>query len=275
MKKSKKDITSIAIGGFDGMHIAHQSLFTNLSKNGAVVVIESGYANMTPGNTREEYSKFPIFYYELNSIKHLEGKEFIDQLKIEFPSLKKIVVGFDFCFGKNRTYCVDKLKSIFDGDVVVINEISVNDIPVHSRVIREYIKTGDFKTVNTLLGRKYKITGLQIRGQGLGKKEFVPTINLNVTKYILPKEGVYITKTIVDGKSHPSITFIGHRTTTDGSFAIETHIINNDIQVHEKDVSIKFYEKTRDNKKFDSFEKLKEQILNDINDCKNYFNLSL
>ena len=275
MKKSKKDITSIAIGGFDGMHIAHQSLFTNLSKNGAVVVIESGYANMTPENTREEYSKFPIFYYELNSIKHLEGKEFIDQLKIEFPNLKKIVVGFDFCFGKNRTYCVDKLKSIFDGDVVVINEISVNDIPVHSRVIREYIKTGDFKTVNTLLGRKYKITGLQIRGQGLGKKEFVPTINLNVTKYILPKEGVYITKTIVDGKSHPSITFIGHRTTTDGSFAIETHIINNDIQVHEKDVSIKFYEKTRDNKKFDSFEKLKEQILNDINDCKNYFNLSL
>lgn len=275
MKKDKNSITSIAIGGFDGMHIAHQSLFTNLSKNGAVIVIESGYANMTPKKTREEYATFPIFYYELDDIKHLEGKEFIDQLKIEFPNLKKIVVGFDFCFGKNRTYCVEKLKSIFDGDVVVINEISVNDIPVHSRIIREYIKTGDFKTVNTLLGRKYKITGMQIRGQGLGKKEFVPTINLKVTEYILPKEGVYITKTIVDGKSHPSITFIGHRVTTDGSFAVETHIINDDIQVHEKDVSIKFYEKTRDNKKFDSFEKLKEQILNDINDCKNYFNLSL
>lgn len=275
MKKNKNSITSIAIGGFDGMHIAHQSLFTNLSKNGAIIVIESGYANMTPKNTRQEYTTYPIFYYELGDIKHLEGKEFIDQLKIEFPNLKKIVVGFDFCFGKNRTYCVDKLKSIFNGDVVVINEISVNDIPVHSRVIREYIKTGDFKTVNTLLGRKYKITGIQVRGQGLGKKEFVPTINLKVTEYILPKEGVYITKTIVDGQSHPSITFIGHRVTTDGSFAVETHIINNDIQVHEKDVSIKFYEKTRDNKKFDSFEKLKEQILNDINDCKNYFNLAL
>ncbi|WP_428026873.1 bifunctional riboflavin kinase/FAD synthetase [Arcobacter sp.] len=275
MEKMKNSITSIAIGGFDGMHIAHQSLFTNLTKNGAIIVIESGYANMTPKKEREEYTNFPIFYYELENIKHLDGKEFINQLKKEFPKLKKIVVGFDFCFGKNRTYCVDKLKSIFDGDVVVINEISVNDIPVHSRVIREYIKTGDFKTVNTLLGRKYKIKGLQIRGQGLGKKEFVPTINLKVTEYILPKEGVYITKTIVDGESYPSITFIGHRVTTDGSFAIETHIINNDIQVHEKDVSIKFYEKTRDNKKFDSFEDLKNQILNDINDCKNYFNLSL
>ncbi len=275
MEKMKNSITSIAIGGFDGMHIAHQSLFTNLTKNGAIIVIESGYANMTPKKEREEYTNFPIFYYELEDIKHLDGKEFINQLKKEFPKLKKIVVGFDFCFGKNRTYCVDKLKSIFDGDVVVINEISVNDIPVHSRVIREYIKTGDFKTVNTLLGRKYKIKGLQIRGQGLGKKEFVPTINLKVTEYILPKEGVYITKTIVDGESYPSITFIGHRVTTDGSFAIETHIINNDIQVHEKDVSIKFYEKTRDNKKFDSFEDLKNQILNDINDCKNYFNLSL
>ncbi|WP_428025181.1 bifunctional riboflavin kinase/FAD synthetase [Arcobacter sp.] len=273
MEKMKNSITSIAIGGFDGMHIAHQSLFTNLTKNGAIIVIESGYVNMTPKKEREEYTNFPIFYYELEDIKHLDGKEFINQLKKEFPKLKKIVVGFDFCFGKNRTYCVDKLKSIFDGDVVVINEISVNDIPVHSRVIREYIKTGDFKTVNTLLGRKYKIKGLQIRGQGLGKKEFVPTINLKVTEYILPKEGVYITKTIVDGESYPSITFIGHRVTTDGSFAIETHIINNEIQVHEKDVSIKFYEKTRDNKKFDSFEDLKNQILNDINDCKNYFKI--
>lgn len=275
MKKNKNSITSIAIGGFDGMHIAHQSLFTNLSKHGAIIVIESGYANMTPKKTREEHTSFPIFYYDLNDIKHLDGKEFIDKLKKEFPKLKKIVVGFDFCFGKNRSYCVDKLKSIFDGDVIVINEIGVNDIAIHSRVIREYIKNGDFKTVNMLLGRRYKIKGAQIRGQGLGKKEFVPTINLKVTEYILPKEGVYITRTVVDGQSYPSITFIGHRVTTDGSFAVETHIVNNDIQVHDNDVSIKFYEKTRDNQKFDSFENLKKQILKDINDCKNYFNLAL
>ena len=272
---NKNTITSIAIGGFDGMHIAHQTLFSNLTKHGAIIVIETGYANMTPNTIREEYTTFPIFYYELKEIKHLEGKEFIELLKKEFPNLRKIVVGFDFCFGKNRSYCVDKLKSMFEGVITIINEISINDIAVHSRIIREYIKNGDFKTANTLLGRKYKIRGSQIKGQGLGKTEFVPTINLDIKDYLLPNEGVYITKTVVDKVSYPSITFIGHRVTTDGTFAVETHILNKDIKEHDEHISIKFYEKLRENQKFDSFEKLKEQILNDINACKNFFNLSL
>lgn len=275
MKKDKNSITSIAIGGFDGMHLAHQTLFSNLTENGAIIVIETGYANITPKKTREEYTTFPVFYYELNEIKHLEGKEFIELLKKEFPKLKKIVVGFDFCFGKDRTYCVNELKSMFDGKVKIINEISVNNIAIHSRIIREYIKNGDFKIVQNLLGRKYKIKGIQVRGQGLGKTEFVPTINLEVKDFILPNEGVFITKTVVDNFSYPSITFIGHRVTTDGSFAIETHILNGDIKVHDEHITIKFYDKLRENQKFDSFEKLKIQIFDDIKNCKKFFNLDL
>lgn len=273
MNKIKEKITSIAIGGFDGMHMAHQTLFSNLTKNGAIISIESGFANLTPKNIREKYTKYPIFYYELNEIKGLDGKAFIALLKKEFPKLRKIVVGFDFCFGKNRAYCISELKSIFQGEVAVINEISINNIPVHSRVIREYIKKGDFQTANTLLGRKYQILGTQIKGQGLGKKEFVPTININVTDYLLPNEGVYVTKTVVDNISYPSITFLGHRVTTDGNFAVETHILKKDIEVHSKEVTIKFYKKTRGNKKFDSFEELKNQIFEDIKECKTFFNL--
>lgn len=110
MKKSssilvnKNTITSIAIGGFDGMHSAHQELFKNLDEHGAIVSIESGYANLTPKSFRQEYSIYPIYYYILENIKHLEGDEFIKLIKEEFPNLKKIVVGFDFCFGKNRKY---------------------------------------------------------------------------------------------------------------------------------------------------------------------------
>lgn len=273
MDKTKENITSIAIGGFDGMHMAHQTLFSNLSKHGAIISIESGYANLTPKNIREKYTTFPIFYYELDEIKALEGKEFIALLKKEFPKLRKIVVGFDFCFGKNRAYCINELKTVFQGEVVVINEISINNIPVHSRVIREYIKDGDFQTANTLLGRKYKIEGTQIKGQGLGKKEFVPTINLDVRDYLLPNEGVYITKTVVDNVSYPSITFLGHRVTTDGKYAVETHILNQDITVKSNIISIKFYKKTRGNEKFASFEELKNQIIKDIQGCKTFFNL--
>ena len=277
MKKSssilvnKNTITSIAIGGFDGMHSAHQELFKNLDKNGAILSIESGYANLTPKRYRQEYSIYPIYYYVLEDIKHLEGDEFIKLLKEEFPNLKKIVVGFDFCFGKDRKYCIEKLKEFFDGNVLVINEIKIDNIPVHSRIIRDYLKEGDIKTANKLLGKEYKIYGQQIVGQGLGAKSFVPTINLKVEEFLLPQDGVYISKTILDNKEYNSITFLGHRVTTDGSYAVETHIIDKDIKNNKHTTQIKFYEKLRNNKKFDSFEELKKQILNDINIARVYF----
>ena len=277
MKKSssilvnKRTISSIAIGGFDGMHSAHQELFKNLDKNGAILSIESGYANLTPKRYRQEYSIYPIYYYVLEDIKHLEGDEFIKLLKEEFPNLKKIVVGFDFCFGKDRKYCIEKLKEFFDGNVLVINEIKIDNIPVHSRIIRDYLKEGDIKTVNKLLGKEYKIYGQQIVGQGLGAKSFVPTINLKVEEFLLPQDGVYISKTILDNKEYNSITFLGHRVTTDGSYAVETHIIDKDIKNNKHTTQIKFYEKLRNNKKFDSFEELKKQILNDINIARVYF----
>ena len=277
MKKSssilvnKNTITSIAIGGFDGMHSAHQELFKNLDEHGAIVSIESGYANLTPKSFRQEYSIYPIYYYILENIKHLEGDEFIKLIKEEFPNLKKIVVGFDFCFGKNRRYCTQKLKELFNGDVLVIDEIKIEDIPVHTRIIREYLKDGDIKTANKLLGKEYKIYGQQITGQGLGAKNFVPTINLRVDEFLLPKEGVYITKTILDNIEYNSITFLGHRVTTDGSYAVETHIIDKDIKNNNYCTQIKFYEKIRDNKKFDSFEELKNQIFDDIKLARNFF----
>ena len=268
---NKNTITSIAIGGFDGMHRAHQELFKNLDENGAIVSIESGYASLTPKRYRQEYTIYPIYSYVLENIKHLEGNEFIKLLKEEFPNLKKIVVGFDFCFGKNRKYCTEKLTELFDGVVVVVNEIKIDNIAVHSRVIREYLKDGNIKTANKLLGKEYKIYGQQIIGQGLGAKSFVPTINLYVEEFLLPKEGVYITKTILDNIEYNSITFLGHRITTDGSYAVETHILNEDIKENNHSTQIKFYEKLRDNKKFESFEELKNQILNDIKFAENYF----
>ena len=277
MKKSssilvnKNIVTSIAIGGFDGMHIAHQELFKNLDDNGAIVSIETGYANLTPKRYRQEYSIYPIYYYNLESIKHLEGNEFIKLLKEEFPNLKKIVVGFDFCFGKDRKYCIEKLKELFEGEVVVINEVKLENIAVHSRIIREYLKAGNIQIANKLLGKEYKIYGHQIKGQGLGAKSFVPTINLKVEEFLLPKEGVYITKTILDLKEYNSITFLGHRVTTDGSYAVETHILDENIEEKDYTTQIKFYKKIRDNQKFDSFEELKKQIFKDIETTKDYF----
>lgn len=265
---SKNSITSIAIGGFDGMHIAHQMLFSKLDKNGAIVAIETGYANLTPKSERQKYIDFPIFYYPLAELKHLSGVEFIKLLLEEFPNLQKIVIGYDFYFGKNRQNSTTDLKSFFQGEVEVVSEVTFDGVPVHSRTIREYLRDGDIKQANKFLGKNYSLSGYMIAGQGIGKTQFVPTINIEVSDYLIPKEGIYATKTTIQGEEYLSVSFIGHRESTDGKFAIETHIINNLVDFEGGVVEIKFFDRLRDNQKYENLDELKKQILEDIEDSK-------
>ena len=119
-----------------------------------------------------------------------------------------------------------------------------------------------------MLGKNYKIKGQHIKGQGLGSSDFVPTINLKVSEFILPNEGVYATKTIINDKKYDSVSFLGHRITTDNSFAVETHILDINIQEVSKNIEIIFIDKIRDNEKFDNFNDLKKQIFIDIDNTK-------
>ncbi len=254
------------------MHLAHQQLFSNLCKNGAIVVIQTTYANLSPKTHRNEHTDYPIFYYPLENIKHLSGEEFVKLLYEEFPNLEKIVVGYDFHFGHKASSSTEDLKKLFKGEVQVIDEFKVDGIAVHSRVIREYLREGNIKNANRLLGYEYLISGIHIKGQGLGNKQFVPTINLDVDEFLLPKEGVYITRTLVNGKYLPSVSFIGHRVTTDGKYAVESHILSGlEKEPLSKTVKIKFFEKLRDNMKFEAYGDLKLQIMNDIKEAKNFF----
>ncbi|MDX9813276.1 MAG: bifunctional riboflavin kinase/FAD synthetase [Sulfurimonas sp.] len=258
-------IDSIAIGGFDGMHMAHQALFKELSKNGAIIAIETGYANLTPKKLREKHTTFPIYYLELSDIKELEGLEFVEFLKHKFKSLKKIVVGYDFHFGKDRRYSHKNLKEFFDGEVVVVDEVRLNGEAVHSRHIRAKLKEGDIKGANSFLAHNYTIEGILVKGQGIGKKELVATINLVAPSQLMPKEGVYVTLTRIDNDEyfHPSVSFVGHRVSTDGSFALESHILDGEVLCHKK-ASISFVSLIRENRKFDSLDELKKMINKDI-----------
>ena len=260
-----KNSTSIAIGGFDGMHIGHQKLFSALDKNGTIVVIETGYANLTPKKEREHFSHHPIVYLDLDDIRHLSGDEFILFLKKKFVKLQKIVVGYDFHFGKNRKYSFDDLKTLFDGEVEVIKEVTLDGDSVHSHKIRAKLQIGDIKGANAFLGHNYTIKGGVVSGQGIGKKELVATINIEAEEFLMPKEGVYVTLTRIDDEEHyhPSVSFVGHRVTTDGSFAIESHILDGEVLCQKRAV-ISFVSFIRDNRKFDSIAELKKAINKDI-----------
>ena len=254
------------------MHLAHQELFKKLEKDGAIIVICTGYANLTFKNHRAKHTSLPLFYYPLESIKHLSGKEFITALQEEFPSLQKIVVGYDFHFGYKALQNTKDLQHIFDGEVVVVSEHSIDGVAVHSRVIREALRNAEIEKANRFLGYNYAIEGYCIKGQGLGKKQFVPTLNIEVKEFLLPQEGIYATKTKILDKVYHSVSFIGHRLTTDGEFACETHILDEKIELENPHiVEIEFFTKLRDNKKYEEYEELKQQILEDIEKTKKYF----
>ncbi|MDD5052665.1 MAG: bifunctional riboflavin kinase/FAD synthetase [Sulfuricurvum sp.] len=267
MALSKVD--AIAIGGFDGMHVGHQHLFEALGKNGAIVVIETGYANLTPSTEREHYTHYPIVYYSLEDIRHLEGEAFVIMLKERFPNLKKIVVGYDFHFGKNRRYSHANLHDFFDGEVKVIEEVCLDGDSVHSHKIRAKIQIGDISGANHFLAHNYTIKGVVVKGQGIGKTDLVPTINLECSGYLLPYEGVYAAFTRLDEEEHyhPCVVFVGHRVTTDGSYAIESHILDESIGECSK-ASISFVKFLRKNQKFESLESLKIAINDDISSAK-------
>ena len=260
---TKDNITAVAIGHFDGVHRGHKELLKRLGVYGGLVVIDKNKANITPGLKRAEYSRYPCFLYDFNEIKGLSGDEFIALLKRDFKNLQKIVVGFDFRFGRNRAWDKYDLRRIFDGEVEIVDEFCFEGMGVHSSAIREYIRQGEIYKANLLLGREYSVEGRVIKGQGIGSRELVPTLNLDIKSYLLPREGVYATRTRIGYKTCGSVTFIGNRVSTDGNFSVETHVLNENI-AEASDVAVCFIKRLRDNRKFESLEELKRQIYIDI-----------
>jgi len=259
--KLSNRIRSVTIGSFDGLHLAHQELIALAE---AVVVIERNSGYLTPGFKRSCFTEKPCFFYLFDKIKSLKPKEFVERLQEDFPTLEKIVVGYDFHFGSKKEGNAQTLKALFGGEVVIVDEVSIGGVPVHSKTIKSLLAEGNIEMANTLLGREYLIEGSVIRGQGLGKKELVPTLNLKVDHYKLPPEGVYASSTEIGGELFPSVTFLGHRITTDGSFAVESHILERDIGERNGKAAIAFKAFIRGNKKFKSLDMLKAQIEADI-----------
>lgn len=253
-------IKTLALGRFDGMHIGHRRLFEEI-KDGGILVIEH-QSNLTPQKERCRYTSHPCFFYPLSTIKHLDKEAFVSLLKKDFPALEKIIVGFDFRFGKNRQGDGEYLREFFD--TTIIEEVQIDGEGVHSGAVRELLKSGNIAKATNFLGRPYSIKGVQIKGQGIGKKELFATVNIDAKPFLLPKEGVYATKT----NGHPSVSFIGTRS-TDGSFAVESHFLETfGESTHYR---IEFLEFLRENRKFDDLNMLKQQIQEDIERAKRVF----
>lgn len=260
-----KSIKTVAIGNFDGIHQGHRQLLNRLDDYSAVVVIENNRACLTPGIDRSKYVQHALYFYHLHKIKDLSATEFIKLLQKDFCNLENVVIGYDFVFGRGKTGDSSLLENYFN--VEVVPQFCIDGVAIHSRQIKQSLQT-DYSLTKRYLGRNYSIGGRVIKGQGIGQKELVPTINIK-SSYCLPKQGVYRTKTLVDNRWYSSVTFIGHRKTLDNSFAIETHLIGVDsVTMQCTSVVIEFEDFMRKNKKFTDLKELKKQIHSDIEAAK-------
>ncbi len=259
-------VTSVAIGKFDGMHLAHQRLFSYLDEGGAILTVDAQRGNLTPGEYKREFTPFPLYSIPLGKIKHLSGERFIYMLKKAFPNLTKVVVGYDFRFGKNRAFGVEELRGYFAGEVVVVPEVFHRGHSVHSEAIRELIAQGEMNLAGELLGRDYFIEGRVVRGNGLGSSALFATINLEVESFLIPLEGVYATKTKVGERCFGSVSFVGKRLSVDNLFSIETHLLGvSPHAIPKTEVArIYFLERLRENRRFAELSSLKAQISEDI-----------
>ncbi len=266
-------VTSLAIGGFDGLHRGHQALLSRLDSDGALLVVDKGFTPaLTPGGARCRHTGYPCFFLDFEAVKDMEAEQFIDRLKETFPMLRKIVVGYDFRFGKGRRGDVALLREHSDLEVEVVEEQSLDGVSIHAATIRKLIRKGEVEKANRLLGRPYSVEGKIVKGQGLGKKALYPTFNLDTGDFLLPAEGVYISRIRFGEEAYPSVTFVGKRLSTDAAFSVETHVLAHLPQGLEPEkAEILFMKFLRHNKRFDTLSALKKQIGEDITKAKTFF----
>ncbi|MBZ7960775.1 bifunctional riboflavin kinase/FAD synthetase [Campylobacter molothri] len=269
---AKNKIKSLAIGSFDGLHLGHQKLIDLLDEFGAMLIIDKFRdRKLCTYKEKQILSKKQIVNLDFESIKNLDGKEFLDFLKKEFVSLECIIVGYDFCFGKNKAYKAKDIEKLSGIKTIIVDEFCIDGLSVHTSLIKEFLAKGKIEKANLLLGRNYSIKGKHVKGQGLGSKELYATLNLKCDNYVLPKEGVYATLTQIKDKIYKSVSFLGLRS-SDGKFAIESHILdefNQNVALGEI-IEIQFIFFLRENCKFQDLIQLKKQISKDIQMAKNY-----
>lgn len=293
--KEKFNHTAVSIGNFDGVHKAHVELIqkTNEEKGDLKSVVYTFSPHpfialskeielITSEEKKEELIEITgvdILYKENCTKEFLEksGEEFIKEVLVEKLGAKKVFVGYDFRFGKNGSCDVEFLKELskkYGFTVTILDKKALGGTLIKSSEVRKFIKSGEIEKANELLGRAHSYSGVIEKGKALGRTFGYPTANIMPDEnMILPKFGVYVTKTKVDGKVYPSISNVGiNPTVEDGKKAkIETFILDFEGDLYGKSIEVSFLGMIREEKKFSSKEALFSQIEKDVKEAKKVF----
>ncbi len=279
----KDDLVAICLGNFDGLHLGHKKLLQQAKNSGYKTLVLSFEPHPVSVLTKKPFKKiftsgekasilegFGIdYFYEYpfdEQVSSLSAHEFYEQV-INNISYEAIYVGEDYCFGRNKSGNVELLTMLSGDRLHIIETETYEHKKIGSSQIRNELSSGNIKLTNKLLGHNYFIRGQVISGNRIGRTLDFPTANVNPTSdKLIPINGVYRTKTVLDGIQYDSLTNVGFRPTVSGdthSPVIETFIINFDKDIYGKVIDVYFYDFLRPEKRFESLEALKAQLIDD------------
>ncbi|MGZ9734926.1 bifunctional riboflavin kinase/FAD synthetase [Flavobacterium sp. GNP002] len=292
--------TILTLGTFDGVHIGHKKILKKITQNTENQKYESLVLTFFPHPRMvlQEHSDIKL----LNTIdekidllenigienlvihpfdeafSRLTAEEFVSDILVDRFHIQKIIIGHDHRFGRNRTANIDDLIAYgkeYGFEVEQISVQEINDISVSSTKIRSALLEGDMALANDYLGYDYFLTGSIVKGKQLGRTIGFPTANLKTEENykLIPQNGVYIVKSIIDGITVFGMMNIGFNPTVDGQKqTIEIHYFDFNADLYNQKISVSILQRIRSEQKFESVEHLKEQLEKDKKKSLSYLN---
>jgi riboflavin kinase/FMN adenylyltransferase len=279
----------VTSGTFDGVHVGHKKILSRLTevarKSGGETVVITFWPHprlvLYPDdkqlrllNTFEEKAEL----LKKQGVNHLlripftkefsqlSSEDFITKILVEKIGTKKLVIGYDHHFGKNREGSFEQLKlnaPKYGFEVEEIPRQDVDHVTVSSTTIRKAIESADLDTANHLLGQPYMLSGRVVKGDQLGRQLGYPTANIEIDSIhkLIPADGIYAVHVHHASIPYKGALYIGNRPTVDGTKkVIEVNIFNFAKEIYGESLTVEFYKFIRGDQKFDSLEELKAQI---------------
>lgn len=281
---------AVTIGTFDGIHRGHQQILRSLQEESEecdcapVLITFDPHPRLLVSpeqiplllTTIEEKAKFiPHFFdgtvlvLEFNDrLKEMAAEEFVGQILVDRIGAKKVVVGYDHAFGKNRSGTTAELTALgkkYDFQVRVVDPVMYRGEPVSSSRIRATMRDVDYETAVDMLGHHYAIFGAVERGIGLGRRLGYPTANVRYgPRKLLPREGVYSCRVQLEDECHPGMMFIGrNHFNPQDRITVEANIFDFDRDIYDEEILVFPTHYVRPNQRFTSTKLLVRQLEKD------------
>lgn len=290
--------TVVTIGTFDGVHMGHRKIIKRLIDSAEKGHLQTALLTFYPHprmvlqqsedlkliNTIEERKlileetglEHLIVHPFTIDFSRLSAREYVEEILVKSLNAKKIVIGYDHHFGRNRTANIEDLKEFgkeFDFEVLEISKQDIEDVAVSSSKIRRSLEDGDLETANKYLSLPFFLSGEIVRGKGLGKNMGYPTANMDIKESykLIPKEGVYVVASVINGDKHFGMMNIGTNPTVGGQDrSIETFFFGLDKDLYGQHLHIQLLKRIRSEVKFDGLDALVEAMRADEVFAKNY-----